>query len=65
MRGQYKITGFLNDHNKKKYMQVKDFIVNLTVDKLGATLSIGDDETGIQYTIPIDGILREIKRANR
>ena len=38
------------------------FEVRVTKDEIGATLSIADMEKGIQYSIPIDEILRDLKQ---
>lgn len=41
------------------------FEVRVTKDEIGATLSIADMEKGIQYSIPIDEILRDLKQEKK
>ena len=41
------------------------FEVRVTQDEIGATLSIADMEKGIQYSIPIDEILRDLQQEER
>lgn len=65
MRGVYKIRGFYSDFKKERYLQPRDYQVNITIDNLGATLSIADIEEDKQYTIPIDWLIREIKKGGR
>lgn len=38
------------------------FAIDYTADSIGKTLSIGDMESKIQYTIPFDGLYKIIKR---
>ena len=58
----YNTLGFLNDINEMKG-QLAQFQVNITIDNIGATLSIGDLESGIQYSIPFNEILKDIKKS--
>ena len=39
--------------------------VRVTKDEVGATLSIADMEKGIQYSIPIDEILRDLQQEEK
>ena len=41
------------------------FEVRVTKDEIGATLSIADMEKGIQYSIPIDEILRDLQQKEK
>lgn len=41
------------------------FEVRVTKDEIGATLSIADMEKGIQYSIPIDEILRDLQQEKK
>lgn len=59
----YNTLGFINDIDKMKVGQLVQFQVNITIDNVGATLSIGDLESGIQYSIPFDQILKDIKKS--
>ena len=61
LKKAYNTLGFLNDINEMKG-QVAQFQVTITIDTI-ATLSIGDLESGIQYTIPFDLILKDIKKS--
>lgn len=62
LKKAYNTLGFLNDINEMKG-QVAQFQVNITIDTIGATLSIGNLESGIQYSIPFDQILKDIKKS--
>ena len=64
MRYKGEIKGFVED---AKTMQVyeRDFLVHYTGDKMGKTLSIGDIKTGVQYSIPFDGIYKIITGGKR
>lgn len=59
----YNTLGIINDIDKMKVGQLVQFQVNITIDNVGATLSIGDLESGIQYSIPFDQILKDIKKS--
>lgn len=59
----YNTLGFINDIEKMKVGQLVQFQVNITIDNIGATLSIGDLESGIQYSIPFDQMLKDIKKS--
>lgn len=65
MRAVYVVDGLVNDFNEGKMCQPEKLQVNVTQDKIGCTLSIGSEKTGIQYTIPFDYILRELKKGGR
>ena len=56
------IQGFRNDHNNNDFFNITTFQVNYTADQKGKTLSLADTETGIQFSIPFDGILKAINR---
>lgn len=61
LRKVYSTFGFKNDTNEMKG-EIAQYQVNITIDTIGATLSIEDMNTGIQYTIPFDEILKDIKK---
>lgn len=61
LRKAYDTIGLKNDTNEMKG-EIAQYQVNITIDNIGATLSIGDLNTGIQYTIPFDEILKDIKK---
>lgn len=63
LRKAYSTFGMKNDVNEMKLGQLVQFQVNITIDNIGATLSIGDLESGIQYSIPFDQILKDIKKS--
>lgn len=46
--------------SKTMTSKMKRFSIDYTADKIGKTLSIGDLETGIQYTIPFDALSKII-----
>lgn len=61
LRKEYSTFGMKNDINEMKG-EIAQYQVNITIDNIGATLSIGDLNTGIQYTILFDEILKDIKK---
>lgn len=62
MRGQWQITGFNSDMKTGDLFNKEQFIVNFTKDYKGATLSIGSEVDQKQYTIPLDWLLKELKK---
>lgn len=59
---QYETFGVMNNAEKNE-IKILPLVVRVTVDKMGATLSIADEEnTGIQFTIDIDQILHDIRK---
>lgn len=62
MRGQWQITGFNSDMKTGDLLKKEKFIVNFTKDYKGATLSIGSEVDQKQYTIPLDWLLKELKK---
>lgn len=57
---EYNTFGVMNNAEK---IEVLPLVVRVTVDKMGATLSIADEEnTGIQFTIDMDQILHDIRK---
>lgn len=64
MKKQYEIMGFLGIPSEMKAKMDK-FIVNVTVDQMGATLSITHEGLDRQFTVPIDLILKEIEDAKK
>ena len=61
MRKVYNILGLKNDTNVMKG-EVAQYQVNITIENIGATLSIGDINSGIQYSIPFDEMLKDIRK---
>lgn len=61
LRKVYSTFGFKNDTNEMKG-ELAQYKVNITIDNIEASLSIGDLSTGIQYTIPFNEILKDIKK---
>lgn len=63
MRLACKVKGFNSDMKKGgEVFKTETFFVNFTKDSKGATLSIGSDVDQKQYTIPVDFILKELKK---
>ncbi len=62
MRGQWQIKGFNSDMKTGNVLNRETFIVNFTKDYKGATLSIGSEVDQKQYTIPLDWLLKELKK---
>lgn len=66
MRLHYKVQGFNSDMRAdaaiKDIFKAETFFVDFTKDKRGATLSIGSEVDQKQYTIPVDFIIKELKK---
>lgn len=60
MRFKTHVNGLKQDINTMTMKKCK-FIIHYTHDAIGETLSIGDPETGIQYSISFDGIHKLIR----
>lgn len=63
LKGVYNTIGFINDTNEEKRKLAQFFVITTITDDGGATLSIGDLESGIQYWIPFDQMLKDIKES--
>lgn len=59
MKYRGEVFGLRQDTNAMK-SEIKRFSIDYTSDRIGKTLSIGDLETGIQYTIPFDALSKII-----
>lgn len=59
MKYRGEIDGLRQD-TKTMRSEMKRFSIDYTSDRIGKTLSIGDLETGIQYTIPFDALSKII-----
>lgn len=62
MKGEFLIDGLVNDFNTGKFMQHEKLQVNITNDKIGCTVSIGSEKHGLQFSIPFDYFLKELKK---
>lgn len=63
MRGQFLIEGFNSDMSEGGDLFKREkFQVDFTKDSRGATLSIGSFVDQKQYTIPIDFLIKELKK---
>lgn len=58
------LSGFRNDFNNNEMFKSTKFQINYTSDNHGKTLSIGDLETNIQFSIPFNDIYKEITNVN-
>lgn len=63
MNKVYQIKGMINNFDKKILFKKANIQVNLTIDKYGATLSVGDGD--LQYMVPFDRILNDILEEQR
>lgn len=52
-------------NSRNQSVRRTSFEVRVTKDEIGATLSIADMEKGIQYSIPIDEILRDLQQEEK
>lgn len=64
IRNAYETRGLVTRLSRSDIVPAKCF-TNLTVDKRGATLSIGCEAYDIQLSIPFDQILKDIKEAEQ
>lgn len=64
VRIQIDVMGFVNNTKIMKHVMTP-LTVNYTADSIGKTLSIGNDYTGIQYTIPFDAVYEIIKEKEK
>lgn len=63
MRGTWKIEGINSDMQEGGDLyKFEVFQVNFTKDAKGATLSIGSHDDKKQYTIPLDFLIKELKK---
>jgi len=62
MRFSVNIKGLRNDFRNNDLFKETEYQVSYTSDLLGKTLSIGDLENNIQFTIPFDEILKMIAK---
>lgn len=58
-RKEYDLEGFLCLIQTMQ-MKKESFIVNVTKDERGTSLSVGLEPAGVQFTIPMDEILKDL-----
>lgn len=58
------LEGFRSDFKTNKIFQIAKFQIHYTSDQLGKTLSIGDLDNEIQFSIPFDELYKEITNAD-
>lgn len=58
---QWKIKGLMNKPSTMETYGVVPLIVNLTRDDTGCTLSIGSELADLQFTIPMEVVLKELE----
>ena len=62
MRKKYKLTGTKNDFGKNELFQTARVYINfIIVNEDMAYLSVGDLESGVQYTVPADELIKDLK----
>lgn len=57
---QWKIKGLMNKPSTMETYGVMPLYVNLTRDNVGCSLSIGCELADIQFTIPMEMVLKEL-----
>lgn len=62
-RRQCETRGLVTRMSRRDIVPAK-CVTNITIDKCGATLSIGCEAYDIQLSIPFDQILKEIREVN-
>ena len=61
LRKQYKTKGMIHNVNISK-IGLADLDVIITKDAKGCTLSISSKDLGLQYVIPFDKMLQDLRR---
>lgn len=62
LRKQYKTKGMIHNVNISKIV-LADLDVIITKDAKGCTLSVVSEDLGLQYVIPFDKMLQDLRRA--
>ena len=62
LRKQYKTKGMIHNTNISK-IGLADLDVIITKDAKGCTLSVASEDLGLQYVIPFDKMLQDLRRA--
>ena len=69
MRGTWKVKGILHITSPQplehRGMHPKNYVVRYTADNLGKSLSMADENNGVMFQIPFDGIYNEIIKGGR
>ena len=55
---QVKVMGMLNKPSTLETYGLSPFIVNITRDKMGCSLSIGCEQIDLQFTIPMERVMK-------
>lgn len=61
MKGSWTVEGFRHNLNKQDFTPRK-LRVMVTRDKIGCTVSIGDEKDGTMFTVPFDVMLKELNK---
>lgn len=59
---QMVLAGIVNRPSTMTTHGVLPLVVNITRDKRGCSLSIGCEATDVLYTIPMEAVLKELKK---
>lgn len=57
----WKIKGLMNKPSTMETYGVVPLFVNLTRDEVGCSLSIGSEMADLQFTIPMEFVLKELR----
>ena len=55
---QVRVMGMLNKPSTLETYGLSPFIVNITRDKMGCSLSIGCEQIDLQFTIPMERVMK-------
>ena len=58
---QWLIIGLMNKPSTMETYEVVPLYVNLTRDKIGCSLSVGSELADLQFTIPMEIVLKELE----
>ncbi|MBR6987176.1 MAG: hypothetical protein IKH82_03815 [Clostridiales bacterium] len=61
MRKKYNLTGIKNDFGKNELFQTARVHINFMVNGNMGYLSVGDLESGVQYTVPADELINDLR----
>ena len=62
LRKQYEVEGIICKPSKMAIFPNVSFFVNVTKDKKGCTVSVGNEDMDLQFVVPFDEMLKDLRR---